>query len=327
MFEAPQVPSVTTPTAEMNQLVRLVKTMRVALVDVFEAIEEQAYMLCEAGEFEYVAETLANVAAFYESFEYKNEEIVRDLVDLYILIGEIFQFHQEYQVSLIWFHKASVIDDRNPASYHAMAISHEHMRNVPAMIKCLQYEVCIAPGNYHSYLLLSQKQLLVGDLDGAENTLKLLLERNPDNIDALHQLICVYELQPETVDCRFLRKRIIGRQSPQTLHEKLILSYHLCCMQQFERALHMMQLHSMQYPEHCIVSLVIAHIYGEAGYSGKKRETLALFRKHTIHRPVMAKSAIEEFEQIFGTAARENLLKRLHLSNPSHPELNQTCEG
>ena len=122
------------------------------------------------------------VGRFFELMENKNEENCRDLADVYLLIGQIYQYNNSPQESVSWLSKAVVVDDRYDVPYHSLAISCLNMGQTERAIRSLEQEIAVAPGNYYSYLLLADIFEKEGRPVDVEDTLKKLLARDPENI-------------------------------------------------------------------------------------------------------------------------------------------------
>ena len=107
------------------------------------------------GKCDEVIEQLTRLCTFFENMEEKNEEVVRDLSDVYLLTGEFCQVGERFSDSVEWFKKAIVVDDNYDVPYHSLSSSYLNLGETSLAIKSLEQEIQVAPGNYYSYLLLA----------------------------------------------------------------------------------------------------------------------------------------------------------------------------
>jgi len=291
----------------LETLCSIVKEYKAAFEDVSELIEDKAYMECESGGVEKTLEKLKGLATFFELLENKNEENCRDLADVYLLIGEIYQYNSLLMESVQWLSKAVVVDDRYPVPYHNLAISYMKMGKAELAIKSLEQEIAVAPGNYYSYLLLADLHEKEGRVTDLENTLKRLLARDPDNIQALHRLIRLYEKTDIGVDIRLLKKRLLSISRQGNRLETTIRVYYLCRDGRFSDALNWLSEWHLQTSEVATLHLLRGYIFGEMKQYEKKDLELAAFKAVCNGRNEVVKSALEEFGNIFGYNISEKL--------------------
>ncbi|MBD3419926.1 MAG: tetratricopeptide repeat protein [Chitinivibrionales bacterium] len=211
----------------LQQLCRGVMEMHFVFEEVKDFIEKQAYAECKAGKLDASITALEDVAAFFEAIENKNEEVTQDLAEVYLLIGELCQSFDRIAQSIQWFRKAIIVDDRYPLPYEELASSYFKLGQIDKAIRSLEQEIRLAPGNYFAYLEAAELYDQAGRVDKAEECITRLLDRDPDNITALHRLICLHLKHNRSVNVSFLRRRIANIHKPMQRGELLIWSYHM----------------------------------------------------------------------------------------------------
>lgn len=304
--------------ATLQKLCKQVATGNTPWEDCAEEIENCAYYVCEHGGFDNAVAHIETIIVFFEQLENKNEEHIRDLSDLFILIGELHQCAGFFAQSIPWFIKASVVHDRLPTPFHCMAISYIQLRDLDKAISCLEQEIAVAPGNYFSYLKLADIYEQAGYLHKKEECLKSLLFRDETNMMALHKLIVFYEQRQPQSDVQFLRRRLIGIQKEYSRIELQIMIFHLCQDKRFNDALSVLN-HTI--PGKCgdgIVHLLRAHLYGLLHNFSHKRKELKEYLRLNNGREGCVHNELAEFADIFGQKASEKLGKRLNLLNPGN---------
>ncbi|NLE00958.1 MAG: hypothetical protein GX640_13915 [Fibrobacter sp.] len=299
-----------------SSLCKLVTSSTCAYEDVAEKIEDKAYEECGKGKLDRVIKKLHQIAEFFSCFDNKNEEIIRDLADVYILMGQIYQYSGHFQDSVNMFTKAIIVDDQYSVPYHSCAISYLKLGLNASAIKSIEQEIILSPGNYYSYLLLADLYKGEKMFEKEEDTLKRLLERDPENIQGLHRLIVYYEKHKPGVDIQLLRRHLLKSQCKFNRSEAVIRVYHLCCDKRYQDALEFITEWHKNAPEVSIVHLVKAYLYGEMKQFTKKRFELALFKEKNNGSEESILARLSEFGNIFGETAAKRLAQRLILSVP-----------
>ncbi|MDG5814567.1 tetratricopeptide repeat protein [Chitinispirillales bacterium ANBcel5] len=300
----------------LSDLCSRVKQLTCSYEDVAEQIEDNAYNECESGNLNYAIEQLVSVAFFFEKLENKNEEVSRDLAQIYLLIGQIYQYCGFFEKSILWLKRSVVVDDQFAAPYHSLAISYKNNGDIKMAQKSLIQEITVEPGNYYSYLLLADLYEQSQEYEEAERCLINLLKRDPQNSQALHRLIVYYKNSDPKLDTDLLRKRIINKSSNLNRIEVLIRTYHLCTESHFNEALQFIFSWSEKFPHVTITHLVAAHIYGELGQYARKRRELSLFKQRNHGREQIILNKLGEFQVIFGKQAAGRLKNKLLVSYP-----------
>jgi tetratricopeptide (TPR) repeat protein len=301
----------------LPQLCGAVISMKVAYEDVAELIENRTYALCVKGQCDSAMSNLEQLTDFFETMPGKNEENCRDLADIYILIGEVNQYVNNYTVSIEWFKKASVVFDRYAVPFHNLATSFIALGDIPSAVKSLEQEIALEPGNYFSRLRLADLYEQLGEPEKEEECLKKLLSRNPENIQALHKLIMHYEEQRPRVDIELLRKRLIGIKKNFNEIEMVIKTYHLCQDELLGEALDFLDARTAENPAMTVLHLLKAFVFGEMHQFARKRKELTEFKQQCHGKLEYMKSKLDEFGHIFGKNAVVRLGKILAVSNPN----------
>jgi tetratricopeptide (TPR) repeat protein len=299
----------------LHELCDLVNDYAVAFEDVAEFIEEKIYSLCSSdGDASPIAE-LTRLADFFELMPDKNEENCRDLANIYMLIGEVRQYVGQFPESIEWFKKAAIVFDRFAAPYHNLATSYGEMGDSLNAIKSLEQEITLEPGNYFSILRLVDFYEQSGQFDKAEEGLKKVLERDPDNIKALHKLIAYYEKRHPEAGVQLMRRRLIGVNKDFNEIEIVIRVFHLCMEKRFAEVIDFLNNRSAVSPNVSMVYLLLAHTYGELRQFTRKRKALVEFKKNCFGKMKFMGNKLEEFEHIFGKKAVTSIEKILMISN------------
>lgn len=301
----------------LAQLCELVASYESPFEDVADLIENRAFAQCQNGGADGVVEQLRELAAFFEEMENKNEENSRDQADIYVLIGEILQYHDDFAESIEWFRKAIAVNDRYSVPFHSLAISYRRLGDSKSAARCLEQELLLAPGNYFSYLLLADLYEEQGETQKTEEILKTLLERDPNNLQALHKIITHYERTDANLDVEFLRRRIAAIRKPFTKMEMMIWVYHICAERRYSDALRFLTKREKDSPEITIIHLLKAYVYGEMREFTKKKAELTAFQQKNSARQRFMLNKLEEFEHIFGPKITARLRRRLAISRPS----------
>lgn len=302
----------------LAELCKLVTSCTCPYEDLAEQIEDRAYEESEQGRLGYALRNLKRIAAFFEKLKFKNEEITRDLADVYLLIGQIYQYFDNLEESINWFTKAIAADDQYSVPYHSCAISHLKLGRHSDAIRCLEQEILLSPGNYYSYLTLADLYKELNMEKMLENTLKRLLERDPGNIQGLHRLIVFYEQSDPGADVQFLRRRLLEAKSQFNRVEMLIRAYHLCKEKRYHDVLDFIEQWHHNVPQISTICLIKAHVFGELRQYTRKRLVLAEFKEKCQGKEEIMQLELQEFGLIFGKNAQKRLSHRLNFIFPNH---------
>jgi tetratricopeptide (TPR) repeat protein len=300
----------------LSQLCTALVRMEVAFEDVAEFVENRTYALCVKGKCDSAISKLEALTEFFETMPDKNEENCRDLADIYILIGEVNQYINNFKESIEWFRKAAVVFDRYAVPYHNLATSFIALGDLEGAVKSLEQEIALEPGNYFSRLRLADLFEQLGESEKEEECLKQLLSRHPENIQALHKLIVHYEKQRPAVDIELLRKRLIAIKRNFNEIEMVIKTYHLCQDELFGKALDFLDQRKEENPAMTVLHLLRAFVFGEMHQFARKRKELTEFKQQCHGKMEYMKNKLDEFEHIFGKHAVVRLGKILAVSNP-----------
>jgi tetratricopeptide (TPR) repeat protein len=316
MVSKKKKPEINPETCTLTELCGLVAVYIVPFEDVSEYIENKAYAACMNGMFSAALEDLEKLSLFFEKMSEKNEENCRDLADVYILVGEMHQYVNQFKESIPWFKKAAVVVDRYALPYHDLATSYMELKDTANAIRSLEQEVQLEPGNYFSILRLIDLYEILGQFEKVEEWLKNILERNPDNIKALHRLITFYEEKHPDVDVALLRRRLLAINRGFNEFETVIRAYHLCRENRFTEAMDFLNVMLLEAPSVTMFHLLKAYVFGEMHQFAKKRAELSEFKKHCYGKVIFMENKLEEFEHIFGKKSVARLGKTLTISHP-----------
>lgn len=303
--------------ATLAQLCQLVTGYKAPFEDTAEFIEDRAYELCEKKQLDKAIKHLEELASFFERMPDKNEENCRDLSDVYILAGEIHQCHDQFAQSIEWFRKAVVVNDRYSLPFHSLAVSYIKLGDTVNAVRSLEQEIQLAPGNYFSYLMLADLYEARGLVPKVAGVLNRLLERDPDNVIALHRIITEYEHDNPELDVELLRRRLICVDRVLNKRELVIWTFHMCREGKFNEALALLSSREAESPDVSLIHLLKAHIYGETRQFTKKRMELSRFKVKNNGNEVFMQGKLKEFGDVFGEPAVVKLHKRLTISH--HP--------
>jgi tetratricopeptide (TPR) repeat protein len=295
----------------LKKLCKLVSNYAYPYEDLAELIEDKGYEECKEGRDESVIEELAQLSTFFENMDNKNEENARDLADVYLLTGEFCQCSERFSDSISWFKKAIVVDDTYDVPYHSLATSYLSLGETEKAVQSLKQEIQVAPGNYYTYLLLADLYEKQENYEAVEETLRNLLTRDSDNIQALHKLICHYRKRNPQLDVELLRRRLINADKELIKLDLVIWTYHMCEDEKYDETLNYLNERELEFPGISITRLLKAYIFGCMRQYVKKRNELQEFRKLNHGREEFMRNKFDEFAKIFGEKACSRLQKKL----------------
>ncbi len=304
--------------ATLSELCEKVLSWDSPYENVAEQIEDKALFECEHGCIDSAVAQLEKLAVFFEGFCHKSEEISCDLAQIYLLIGQIYQYGGLFEESTHWINKSVAVDDQNPVTYHSLAVSYQNLGNISKAVRSLEQEITVAPGNYYTYLLLADLYEKNDQPAELESVLKRLLNRDANNIQGLHRLIRFYEKNAPHGDVELLRRKLLLRTLNLNRIEAVIRAYHLSKLGCFRDALEFLDSWTRMAPDVTIIHLANAHIYGELHQYSRKRMELSLFKKKNHGRENVISIKLDEFASVFGQAAAQKLRRRLVISHPAH---------
>ena len=298
----------------LSELCSMISRYEVPFEDVADFVENKIYAFCTNGHYDLAVLELTKLASFFEQMPDKNDENCRDLADVYILIGEICQYVNKFRESIEWFNKAAIVADRYAVPYHNLATAFIELGDNASAIRSLVQEISLEPGNYFSALRLADLYEQQGYNEKAERCLEKILERNPENIKALHKLITHYEEKHPEADVKLLRRRLLGITKDFNEMEIVIRAFHLCRESRFADALEFLTGEFKKSPAMSMLHLLKAHVLGETHQFTLKRRELIEFKKNCFGKIKFIENKLEEFEHIFGEKAVGRLEKILMIS-------------
>jgi tetratricopeptide (TPR) repeat protein len=197
-----------------------------------------------------------------------------------------------------------------------MAQSYLKTGNIHNAIRCFEQELVLDEGNYFTYLQLADLYGREGKLEKAEESLKNLLSRDPENIQGLHQLISHYESHNPAIDTGLLRKRLLGVRKKFTWAEAVIRACHLCAGKRQGEALEFLSAWQAENHPVAEVHLARSHVLGELKRPGDRKTELDAFKKLCGSRIEVMKEHAVEFGRLFGEDAALALLAGIENKSP-----------
>jgi len=300
----------------LGQLCNFVVTCTRPFEDLKEQIAEKAFELARGPSLHEAVRQLEHLVDFYESLERKNEENLRDLAEVCILLGDLFHTFKRYSQAIAWFEKAVVIDDQSPEAYQNIARCYQSLGELDKAIKSLEQEVRVAPENYFAYLYLAEMYEKAGQSAKMESALEKLLKRDPHNILALHMLIVHYSAEDPSVDVEFLRKRLLSVDGPLSRRELVVWTYHMCAEKRFDTALQrLIALDGGKAPDP-IVHALAAIIHDRQGKEDERRRDVRAFAGKSNGNPQAMQSRLSEITRVFGARASRILAPSMKNRSP-----------
>jgi tetratricopeptide (TPR) repeat protein len=309
----PQISERELKKAGLHFLVNCVVNGKQAYSDLAEYIELRSYEEWKRGKFEKAIDELQKIAMYLEKIENKNEENALDLAEVYLLIGQLYQYAEWYPESIEWLSKSVLANDGNSLPYNCMAVSYLKTGNFHNAIRCFEQEIAIDEGNYSTYLKLSELYGREGKLEKSEECLKKLLNRDPENMQGLHQLIRHYEKHNPAIDVGLLRKRLLGITTKYSWTSAVIRAYHLDAEKHTAEAIDFLSAWQIENNGHSspVVHLVKTVLYDELNRDHELKTELVRFIDECHSRQLVMREYIEEFVSLFGEPYATRLKKKL----------------
>jgi tetratricopeptide (TPR) repeat protein len=303
----------------MGQLCNYVVTSACAFDDVSRRVEEEAYSLCSDGRTDEAVHHLAQIVEALEAQENKNEETLRDLGDVYELLGELLQTADRHGEAIEWLQRAIVSRERDTRPYQSLARSYASLGEVDKAVRSLEQELLLSPGNYFSYLMLAELYEQRGNDRDAEQCLERLLERDPENVLALHALIRHHESRHPGLDVAFLCRRLVSVERPLVRKELVVWTFHMCREGRLEQCEAVLRNRAEEKDVDPIVFVLAAHVCGCQEKSQAKRTYLDRFIEATHGREDGMRAKVREFVSVFGSKAATALGKKVRELSQSPP--------
>lgn len=274
-------------------------------------LEDFAYSACIEGDCNNVLQELNKLTRYYQRRKSLDIEAIRDLADIFLLAGDVAAFDGQNDESIEYFRKASFIDENYDRAHHSLAMAYDQIGDLKSATISLERELYLSPGNYFSYLLLADVYERLGEHKNVEAILKKLLDRDTENIKALHKLITHYELVQPDLNVLLLRSRIINSDPKVIKHNLLIWAYHMLKCDYAAETIEFLELLEKDYPGISLVNLLKAHIFGQLNQFSMKRRELEEFKRLNYGRGEFMRTKLEEFEKIFGKEEADKIRKKL----------------
>jgi tetratricopeptide (TPR) repeat protein len=305
-----------TAKQSLKDLCDAVLSFNAAYDDVVDEVEDLAYFEYGHGDMDDAIEQLKRLAHFFERLRNKNEEVCRDLAQVYLLIGQIYQYAGKFEESIEWINKSIVVDDMYSVPYHSLAVSFQSLGDESAAIKCPEQEIKVEPGNYYTYLLPADLYEKNEKYDRFESIIRRLLERDPQNVRGLHRLIRYYERNPSNTDAELLRRKLLNHADGLCRIESIIHAYHLLHTKRSREAIEFLANWGQNSPDVSIIHLANAHIHAHTHQYSKMRYELSCFKRKNHGREDVMEIKIIEFASVFGNSAAERLRQKLKVVYP-----------
>ncbi len=279
--------------------------------DLSDQLEDFAYSACIEGQGKDVLKQLNHLTRYYQRRKSLDVEAIRDLSDIFLLAGEVSAFIGDLSEAIELFRKATFTDEKYDRAHHSLAMAYEQDGHTKSATICLEREIFLSPGNYFSYLLLADMYEKLNEHKNVEAILKKLLDRDTDNIRALHKLIKHYEKVDPKLNVELLRSRIINSAPEIIKHDLLIWAYHMLEEDLAPEAIEFLEMLENEYPGISLINLLKAHMFGVLKQFSRKRRELEEFKRLNYGRGEFMRTKIEEFEKIFGKDEADKIRKKL----------------
>lgn len=279
--------------------------------EICDHLEDFAYSACTEGSGSEVLKELSRLTNYYHRRKSLDVESIRDLADIFLLAGEVAAFNGDLNESIELFRKATFADENYDRAHHSLAMAYDQLGETKSATVCLEREIFLSPGNYFSYLILADMYEKLNEHKNVEAILKKLLDRDTDNIRALHKLIMHYELIEPKLNVELLRSRIINSSPEIIKHDLLIWVYHMLADHLAIEAVEFLEMLENEYPGISLVNLLKAHLFGTLKQFSRKRRELEEFKRLNYGRSEFMRTKIEEFEKIFGKNEADKIRKKL----------------
>lgn len=279
--------------------------------EVADQLEDMAYSSCIEGKGEDVLSDLNGLTRYYQRRKSLDIESIRDLADIFLLAGEVSAFNGDETESIELFRKATFADENYDRAQHSLAMSYLSIEDLKSATLCLERELFLSPGNYFSYLILADIYEQLGEHKNVEAILKKLLDRDTNNIRALHKLINHYEIVQPELNVQLLRSRIINSEPDIIKKDLIIWVYHMLIIDLPEDAVEFLEILEEEYPGISLINLLKAYIFGFLRQFSRKRRELEEFKRLNYGRSEFMRTKIDEFEKVFGKEEADKIRKKL----------------
>ena len=177
----------------LSELCQFIIDEEYAYDDLAEVIEKKASYSIDSSDVENTVKHLSDLADHLQYMEGKSDETIRDLCDIYLLIGDVLYATNHFEECVQWYEKGSLIDDRFDVPLHSLGMGYLALGKIDLALKSFKQELKVAPGNYFTYFIMVDIYEYRGELQLVEELLNALLERDHNNVMAMHRLITFFE--------------------------------------------------------------------------------------------------------------------------------------
>lgn len=271
-------------------------------------IENKAYEEWKAGHATLAIEQLKRVIGFLDRPANKNDQAKKDLADVYFLIGQLCQYSGLYADSIDWLSKSVFVDDGISLSYHSIAESYIKTGDIHQAARSFERELSLDEGNYFTYLELAGIYDRDNEPDKAEECLRKLLVRDPDNMQGIHQLIMHYEKNNPSINVKLLIKRLLTINKKFSWMEAAIRSCYLYKMNKNGDAVDFLSSWELENQMSPVLLCAKAYIYVRLKNVRQRRREITRFKELCKDRQDVIAGYINEFRNVFGDVAAEKIL-------------------
>ncbi len=291
----------------LTRLVSLIITGNYTYQGVRDIIEEKVYLPETNQDPGTITSQMSRLA---DELDSKSELDHQVRYDVFLITGESYQIAGDYQGSVKWLEKAVQEADNPEGARHSLGVSYMKLREFREAAESFEKEIGIAPGNYYTYFLAADMWMEAGLQDRAADITGRLLERDPNNIRALHWLVKYYE--DKSTDTSMLKKRILDINREFISRDYIIWVYYMKDAGRVDEALEFLRVRFEENPEISIIKLLMIYLFiCKGNYSGMKN-SLDDFKRLNHGREKSVRFKLEEFGSVFGSYESMKIESRLH---------------
>jgi tetratricopeptide (TPR) repeat protein len=301
-------PAANPGTAHLRHLCDCILNCTMDYSEIAVDVENKAYEEWKEGHATHAIEQLKRIIGFLERPLVRNDQVKKDLSDVYFLIGQICQYSGLYAESIDWLSKSMFVDDGNSLSYHSIAESYIKTGNIHQAARSFERELSLDEGNYFTYLELANIYDRDNKPEKAEECLRKLLARDPDNMQGLHRLIHHYEKNNPSINVDLLVRRLLNIERKFSWMEAVIRAYYLSKKNKFNEALDFLSSWEQKNSASPVLHCTKAYLYTKLKNARKRNNEIALFKELCRDRQDVIAGYMDEFRNVFGDTAAEKVL-------------------
>lgn len=310
-------PDMKPETASLQRLCDSILNCTMDFSSISVCIENKAYEEWEAGRATIAIEQLKRVIGFLDRPANKNDQAKKDLADVYFLLGQLCQYSGLYADSIDWLSKSVFVDDGISLSYHSIAESYIKTGDIHQAARSFERELSLDEGNYFTYLELAGIYDRDNKPEKAEECLRKLLARDPNNMQGIHQIILHYEKNNPSINVKLLIKRLLNINKKFSWMEAMIRSCYLLKMNKTADAIAFLSTWEHENQLSPVLLCAKAFLYVRSKNIRQQRAEIDRFKELCKHRQDVIAGYIDEFRNVFGDAAAEKVLSFCFSGNGS----------